>query len=158
MRDNAEEFRYRIRKNDGRLVTDSYKDDYAAKALSHICELAHSEGRKVYLSGSGADEILSDYSLIPNQSELFGVYPDELKPWANFTDSCMYSYLGKEECVGGSWAIETRYPFLDTEFVQSFLSLTPELKNRNYKAPLFEYLTREMFPFEPGKKIGWCPT
>lgn len=154
---NAEEFKYAIRYDD-RIGDGSYKDDYAAKALSHICMLAAREGRKVCLSGSGADEILSDYSLFPKQSEFKGRYPETLKPWSNFTGSCQYSYLGKEECVGGSWGIETRYPFLDTAFVQSFLSLTPELKNRNYKAPLYEYMTREGFPFEVGKKIGWSPS
>lgn len=156
LRDNAEDFNYRIRKDYG-LVQTSYKQDYAAKALSHICSLAHGEGRKVCLSGGGADEILSDYSLIPCQSEFKGKFPDELQEWSNFTGSCQYSYLGKEECTGGSWSIETRYPFLDAAFVQEFLSLAPELKNRNYKAPLFEYLTREQFPFEANRKIGWAP-
>ncbi len=156
LRDNAEEFFYRIRYDDC-MGTTSYKADYAAKALSHICSRAHNKGRKVCLSGGGADEILSDYSLIPRQSEFKGRFPDELAPWANFTGSCMYSYLAKEECVGGSWSIETRYPFLDTAFVQSFLSLAPELKNKNYKAPLYEYLTRERFPFEPSVKRGWSP-
>ncbi len=154
LRTRAEEFHYNIRYDDGPGTT-SYKVDYAAKALSHICMLAYKEGRKVCLSGGGADEILSDYSLIPRQSELKGTFPDDLSPWSNFTDSCQYSYLGKEECVGGSWSIETRYPFLDTAFVQEFLWLTPELKNRNYKAPLFEYMTHEQFPFDVGKKIGW---
>jgi asparagine synthetase B (glutamine-hydrolysing) len=117
--------------------------------------MANMEGRKVMLSGTGADEILCDYSLIPNQSEFKGRFPDELRPWANFTGSCMYSYLGKEECVAGSWAIETRYPFLATDFVQAFLSLEVSLKNRHYKAPLYEYLTREGFPFNPNTKIGF---
>lgn len=156
LHDNAEEFFYRIRKDWG-LVQTSYKKDYAAKALSYICSLAHAEGRKVCLSGGGADEILSDYSLIPCQSEFKGRFPDHLVQWTNFTDSCQYSYLGKEEIVGGSWNVETRYPFLDTAFVQSFLSLSAELKNRNYKAPLHEYLMRERFPFQPGVKIGWAP-
>jgi hypothetical protein len=40
--------------------------------------------------------------------------------------------------------------------VQAFLSLAPELKNRNYKAPLFEYLWRECYPFERNVKIGWA--
>jgi asparagine synthase (glutamine-hydrolysing) len=156
LRENAEEFNYRIRYDD-RLDTSSYKADYAAKALSHICELAAAEGRKVLLSGGGADEILADYALIQRQSEFKGRFPNDLVQWSNFTGSCQYSYLGKEECVGGSHGIETRYPFLDTAFVQSFLSLAPELKNRHYKAPLYEYLTREGFPFEPNVKRGWSP-
>lgn len=156
LREHAEPFRYRIRYDDGPGDGD-YRDDFAAKALSHICSLAHAEGRKVCLSGGGADEILADYSLIPRQSEFKGHFPDELREWSNFTGSCQYSYLGKEECVGGSWGIETRYPFLDTAFVQSFLSLAAPLKNRHYKAPIYEYLRREGFPFERDRKIGFAP-
>jgi asparagine synthetase B (glutamine-hydrolysing) len=170
---NAEEFLYAIRYDNvvhvaaragvkggasgSVIATPSYKDDYAAKALSHICMLANADGRKVCLSGGGADEILSDYSLIPRQSQFKGKFPQHLYQWANFTESCQYSYLGKEECVGGSWNIETRYPFLDTAFVQSFLSLACDLKNRHYKAPLHEYMTREGFPFERDVKRGWSP-
>jgi asparagine synthase (glutamine-hydrolysing) len=156
LRDNAEEFIYRIRYDSG-IAETSYKDDWASLAQSYICSLARAEGRKVYLSGTGADEILSDYSLIPRQSEFKGSFPTELQQWTNFTDSCMYSYIGKEECVGGSWGIETRYPYLDTEFVQAFLSLTASLKNRRYKAPLDEYMTRNNFPFQRGRKIGFSP-
>lgn len=155
LRDNAEEFFYDIHYDHG-ISTDSYKGDYAARALSHICSLASAEGRKVYLSGTGADEILSDYSLIPMQSQFKGRFPDPLRQWRNFVGSCMYSYLGKEEAVGGSWSIETRYPFLDTAFVQSFLSLSVYLKNRCYKAPLCEYLSRHGFPFDVDRKIGFA--
>lgn len=149
----AEDFNYKIQYDD-RLCEDSYKKDYAAKALSHICRRANSEGRKIYLSGAGADEIVSDYSLISNQSEFKGRFPDELKEWKNFYDSCMYSYLGKEECVGGSWNVETRYPFLDKDFVQEFLWLKPKLKNAKYKSVITEYLERAKFPFH-NRKIGF---
>lgn len=151
---DAEEFHYAIRYDSG-ISRASYKSDYAAKALSYICSLAAAERRRVYLSGTGADEILSDYALIPQQSTLKGHFPNILTPWPNFVGSCQYSYLGKEECVAGSWGIETRYPFLDTAFVQAFLSLTPALKNRHYKAPLFAYLTTHHYPFEVDRKIGF---
>lgn len=154
LRKNAEDFKYHIEYKSG-LSEASYKDDYAAKALSEICKRASKEGRKVYLSGSGADEITSDYGKMPNQSEFCGTFPDTLKEWKNFTGSCMYSYLGKEECVGGSWNIETRYPFLDKDFVQEFLSLSAELKNRNYKSVLYEQMKRTGFPFKNGSKIGF---
>lgn len=156
LRDNAEEFHYRIRYDDG-IATTSYKKDWASLALSHICSLASAAGYKVCLSGGGADEILSDYALIPRQSEFKGRFPDVLSEWSNFTGSCQYSYLGKEECVGGSWGIETRYPFLDAAFVQSFLSLAAPLKNAHYKAPLREYFLRHGFPFEQDRKIGFLP-
>jgi hypothetical protein len=38
-----------------------------------------------------------------------------------------------------------------------FLWLSPELKNRNYKAPLREHMTRCGNPFDEGVKTGFCP-
>ena len=129
--------------------------DSASWGLSKICRKAKSEGRNVYMSGQGADEIISDYSLYPNQSTFKGKFPDRLFVWDNFYEGCQYSYLGKEEYVAGSHAVETRYPFLDKDLVQEFLWLKPELKNKEYKAPIAEYLRREGYPFDEGKKIGF---
>jgi len=63
--------------------------------------------------------------------------------------------LNKEEYVAGSYGIETRYPFLDTQLVQEFLWLSSDLKNRQYKAPLTEYLERNSYPFQKGNKTGF---
>lgn len=133
---------------------EALQKDRASLALSKICRLAHTEGRKVYLSGQGADEILSDYSLYPNQSTFKGVFPSDLTIWENFYEGCQYSYLGKEEYVAGSHSIETRYPYLDKAVVQEFLWLKPELKNSKYKAPLAEYLTLRNYPFKENIKVG----
>src|SRR3989344_1524174 len=146
--DNIEDFRYKI------PTKKWLKQDSAALGLSKICRKAHAEGRKVYLSGQGADEIISDYALYPYQSTFKGNFPDHLTLWENFYEGAQYSYLGKEEYVAGSHSIETRYPFLDKEVVQEFLWLSPELKNKNYKAPIHEYLKRNNFPFRKGVKIG----
>ncbi len=143
---NVEDFKYKIAQD--------FKKDSAALALSKMCRQAHSEGRKVYLSGQGGDEIIADYALKPHLSTFKGVFPRKLFLWNNFYDDCQYSYLGKEEYVAGSHAIETRYPFLDVSVVQEFLWLTPDLKNRYYKAPLHEYFTRNTFPNVYGKKVG----
>lgn len=147
LKNNVEDFKYKI--------PQAFKRDSAAFGLSKICRLAHTEGRKVYLSGQGADEIIADYALKPHLSTFKGKFPDKLILWENFYDGCQYSYLGKEECVAGSHSIETRYPFLDKDVVQEFLWLTPELKNKHYKAPIHEYLTRNNFPNTYGKKIGF---
>lgn len=146
--DNVEDFKYKLKTKKG------LKQDSASLGLSKICRRAHNEGRKVYLSGQGGDEIISDYALFPYQSTFKGKFPQELKIWENFYDGCQYSYLGKEEYVAGSHSIESRYPFLDKEVVQEFLWLKPELKNKNYKAPIHEYLKRNSFPFAQGVKIG----
>ena len=145
---NVEDFKYKT-------AEESIKNDKASYGLSKICRFAHEDGRKVYLSGQGADEIISDYALFPKQSTFKGKFPQKLNVWENFYEGCQYSYLGKEEYVAGSHSIETRYPFLDKDVVQEFLWLKPELKNRNYKAPIYEYLKKNNFPFSQGKKIGF---
>lgn len=147
VKNNIEDFPYKI---SGKHI----KNDSASLGLSKICRDAHMEGRKVYLSGQGGDEIYADYALRPYLSTFQGKFPDKLYLWNNFYEGCMYSYLGKEEYVAGSHSIETRYPLLDREIVQEFLNLTPELKNKNYKAPIYEYLTRNRFPFSYGKMRG----
>lgn len=147
---NIEDFAY--------TIPQSIKTDSASLALSNICRLASLEGRKVYLSGQGGDEILADYALRPHVSAFKGKFPEKLSLWENFYGGLQYSYLGKEEYVAGSHNIETRYPFLDKFVVQEFLWLTPKLKNKNYKAPLFEYLKKNNFPTAFGQKIGFSVT
>ena len=53
--------------------------------------------------------------------------------------------------------METRYPFLDTELVQEFLWLTPDLKNKSYKSCIKEYLSYNNFPFDKNSKCGFDP-
>lgn len=133
------------------------KDDVASLGLATICRQAKREGRKVYLSGQGADEIIGDYRLYPAQSNFRGIFPKELTKWENFDAGIQRDYIHKEEYIGGSFAIETRYPYLDRDVVQEFLWLKPELKNRNYKAPIYEYLVRNNVPFDKEIKTGFRP-
>lgn len=149
IKNNVEYFKYKLTKK-------GVKNDSASLGLSKICRLAHLEGRKVYLSGQGGDEIYSDYSPFPQQSTFKGKFPEKIDVnlWENFYNGCQYSYLGKEEYVAGSHSIETRYPLLDKDVVQEFLWLSTELKNKNYKSPLHEYFVRNNFPFSIGAKIG----
>lgn len=136
---------------------DTVKDDVASLGLAAICYQARREGRKVYLSGQGADEIIGDYRLYPKQSDFKGIFPKNLKRWHNFDGGLQRDYIHKEEYVGGSFAIETRYPFLDRDVVQEFLWLSQGLKNRHYKAPIREYLIRHRVPFLDGVKTGFRP-
>ena len=140
------------------------KNDKAAVGLAYICNQAIQEERKIYLSGQGADEIFSDYGrygekiMGPNQSTFGGIFPEDLSsvyPWKNFFDGTMEMYIAKEEYVAGSFGIETRYPYLDQDVVQEFLSLTPELKNKSYKSVVYEYLKQNNFPLDKDKKIGF---
>lgn len=147
---------YRIKRN-GKIRRESILSDKASMGLAWMCDVAKKEGRTVYLSTQGADEIISDYALYPHQSSFKGTFPDKGEEWYNFKDGCNYSYIQKETRVPALFDVETRFPFLDIDLVQEFLWLTPELKNKNYKAPLYEYLTTNDIPFEKDKKTGFDP-
>jgi len=132
-------------------------DENSAFAMAYIMQAARADGRRIYLSGQGADEIISDYGPWAGQSDFKGTFPTDLKPWGNFYGNCQEAYLAKEEHVGGAFSVETRYPFLDSAVVQAFLDLTTEAKNRHYKAPIREYLLRHNYPFREGSKLGFGP-
>ena len=138
------------------------KIDKASIGLAAICSRANQDRYKIYLSGQGADEIISDYGhngkKIYGHSSFGGLFPESLKgfwPWHSFYNGTQIQYLNKEEYIAGAYGIETRYPFLDSKLVQEFLWLSSELKNKKYKAPLDEYLNRNQFPFQQGMKTGF---
>jgi len=142
----------------GQLLT----DDNGAIGMSHICARGKSEGQLIYLSGSGADEIFSDYGYNGikhfRHSTIGGLFPDDLEtvfPWKNFFDNTQRAYLMKEEYVSGSHGIEGRYPFLDKEVVQEFLWLKPEFKNQFYKSVLHNYMQQHEYPFDESQKVGF---
>jgi asparagine synthetase B (glutamine-hydrolysing) len=148
-------------------------DDNASVGMAKICNMASVTGRRIYLSGQGADEITSDYGFgghkIYHHSSFGGKYPDKLEDilgncdpadmnqqvWKSFYYGTQQDYLGKEETVSGKYGIEGRYPFLDCELVQEFLSLDVNLKNQIYKAPLHYFMRVTKYPFDVGNKIGF---
>ncbi len=150
----TEPYRYQVTWQ-GQWVSEDMFDDPAVYGLAWICSLAAAAGQRVTLSGQGADEIQADYSRWPWATELGGIFPPKLAKWRNFDGNRQRAYLTKEEYVAGTFGIETRYPFLDHRVVQEFLWLTPERKNRRYKAPVHELLERYDYPFEPGHKQGF---
>ena len=141
----------------------SFISDKSSLPLMHIGILARKENCKIFLSGTGCDEIIGDYYIKDHYntdpSTCFkGIFPINLKdifPWKNFYNGTMRKYLTKDEYIIGCLGLETRYPFLDKTFVQEFLWLKPELKNIQYKAPLAEYLQKYNFPFSKNEKRGF---
>jgi asparagine synthetase B (glutamine-hydrolysing) len=137
--------------------------DPGAIGIAYICSLAKKDGVKIYLSGQGSDEIIADYgrggTKLASHSTFGGVFPDDLAarfPWRDFYGGAQEDYIAKEEHVAGAYGIEGRYPFLDKYFVQEFLSLTPALKNKEYKHPLAAYLRAHDYPFAEGVKQGFA--
>jgi asparagine synthetase B (glutamine-hydrolysing) len=147
--------KYRI---SGQFVT----DDNGSIGVSHICSIAKKKNQLIYLSGSGADEIISDYGFNGikhfGHSTIGGKFPEKLEdifPWKNFFGNTQRAYLMKEEIVTSTYGMEGRYPFLDKQLVQEFLWLHYDLKNNNYKSVIHNYLKINNFPFEEGYKTGF---
>ena len=139
-------------------ITHDGFEDPGAVGLYHIldeCKKKHEI--KIVLSGQGADEIMSNiqtYGFRTRNPENFDLDLEKIFPWGNFYFGSQWSYLMKEECVAGSLGIETRYPFLDRDLVQEYLWLLPELKNREYKAPIASFLDDFSYPYHK-QKIGF---
>ena len=148
-------------------------DDLASLGLIKIYFNANVKDKiKIVLSGSGADEIMSDYCIngksISLQSGFNGLFPDNLInifpknvedydcTWKNFYHGVQELYISKEESLTGGFGLEGRFPFLDRNLVQEFLWLKPELKNLKYKAPLSNYMNKSNYPFKE-EKLGFNP-
>ena len=168
IKDCAEEFKYLKQKKTMIFVT----DDQASVGLSKICKLASKKKQRILLSGSGADEIYSDYGMygraLSRSSCFGGKWPDNLNDilsndpeddviWKSFYHFTQRDYLAKEEIISGLYGIEGRYPFLDKQVVQEFLWLTKDLKNNIYKSPLDYFMTKKNYPFDKEVKLGFEP-
>lgn len=154
--------RYPYEHMDGPSRRLSVHSDSGALGAYLIAQKLRELGISVNLSGAGGDEIYSDYGYdgrkIYYHSEFGGLFPEDLSrffPWRKFYGDTQRSYLFKEELVFGHFGIESRYPLLDRHLVQEFLSLTPELKNREYKAPLAAFFRKYNYPFESQVKRGF---
>lgn len=160
---NTDPFRYTIRSASSDYTEQiQLADDGGAAWLSYVCRQGRRNGRRIYLSGMGADEIFADYGFggrkLSAHSNFGGLFPEDLStifPWLSFYGSSMESYLAKEEYIAGSYGLEARYPFLDKAVVQEFLHLSASLKNSAYKSVLHHYLTTHNFPFELQVKRGF---
>lgn len=161
---NTEPFNYTIYSgtSDYNEYTTLLINDGGSNNFATICRAAKLQGCKICLSGTGADEIISDYGFqgrkIYSHSTFGGLFPRDLKsifPWPSFYGSTLESYIAKEEYVGGSFGIEMRYPFLDKDVVQEFLWLHQDLKNQEYKAPIDYYFYKNNFPYARHEKRGF---
>ena len=137
-------------------------DDRGSIWLSGVCNAAKQDGRKIYISGQGADEIFADYGHAgkpkTSHSNFGGLFPENLEdvfPWPSFYYSSQESYIAKEEYVSGAYGIEARYPFLDKQVVQEFLWLDHKLKNSQYKSVLANYYTIHQLPYSQNQKVGF---
>ena len=154
----CEKYAYELEARKGELAC----SDEGAVGVSVVLGRVRRRGGLIYLSGSGSDEIISDYARdgrkIYPHSCFGGRWPADLAPifpWCSFYGGSQRAFLMKEELVSGAHGIEGRYPFLDPKVVQEFLWLAPELKNAEYKKPVADFLRAHRVPTAWGRKIGF---
>jgi asparagine synthetase B (glutamine-hydrolysing) len=168
LRRHAELFRHRL--SDGTTISN---DDRGAIGLSTVLTYSHRQGGLVFLTGNGADEIISDYAkkgrkvfhhscfkgIFPSNLSITGFFPssaaDKKARYCAFYGSANKAYLMMVEMTGGAHGVEARYPFLDPKVVQEFLWLTAEVKNSEYKRPIADFLRSGNFPNAWGIKRGF---
>lgn len=136
-------------------------DDPGAIGLYNLIDTIKLDKPSVRLlaSGQGADEIMSNIQTYKFRNPNPILFPNNLSdifPWDNFYKSAQSSYLTKEECITGSFGVESRYVYLDTKLVQDFLNLTPKLKNSLYKSPIVNFLKKYEYPINY-TKYGFNP-
>ena len=154
----CEKYAYEMEARKGELAC----SDEGAVGVSVVLGRVRRRGGLIYLSGSGSDEIISDYARdgrkVYPHSCFGGRWPADLAPifpWCSFYGGSQRAFLMKEELVSGAHGIEGRYPFLDPKVVQEFLWLKPELKNAEYKKPVADFLRAHRVPTAWGRKIGF---
>jgi asparagine synthetase B (glutamine-hydrolysing) len=165
---NSEDFTLSFNPNNNNNI--KLIDDDASIGMGVICKKASTLNHRIYLSGQGADEIISDYSIkgqkVYSNSNFSGIFPKDLNlifpknpkdkscKWFSFYNYTQSSFLAKEEIISGLYGIEGRYPFLDKDVVQEYLNLIVELKNNDYKAPIKYLFDKLNYPYEE-EKIGF---
>ena len=143
------------------LNIDGFEDN-GAQGLCFLLNQVKSRNNsvKIIASGQGGDEIYSrdpSYTFGNPNPKLFSEDLNDIFPWENFYEGAQVSYISKEESIGGSFGMETRYPFLDKSVVQEFLNLIPNLKNKYPKSPIYNFLRTYHYPFCHAKKFGFNP-
>ena len=134
-----------------------YRNNPGFISTGRIIEIAKKRGHKIIMCSLGADEIISDYfNQFTNsrKSCLKGNWLKATKPWKNFYGGWLETFIYGNECLGGTYGIETRYPFLDHKLIQVFLSLPHDLKGKTYKAPITKIFQKYSFPYHE-YKIGF---
>ena len=138
-------------------------EDGGLLALSRIADFSKKLGYNVFISGSGGDELMTDYGFSGKKfyfhSEFGGYFPDKLLdifPWKKFFYDTLRSYLEKEEFVLGIYGMEGRYPYLNWTLNEIAINESGSLRNNNYKNLQTLFFQKYNYPYT-SEKVGFSP-
>lgn len=131
-----------------------------AQVAWHTAAHASKLGYRYVLTGTGADEVYSDYGWqgkkYASYSLFGGCYPHDLSkiwPWMLRPTTPMHSSILIDDHIYGMHGMDTRCPFLDVNLIQAWLNVVPELKNKEYKHWQQQYLRIKNFSYTKEKKV-----
>lgn len=100
---------------------------------------------KVLLCGDGADECQAGYMYFHNAPSAHDAHNEAIRL---LSDIHLYDGLRADRCIS-RWGLEARFPMLDWEFVDFYLSTDPSLRVPGRSSPsgdrMEKWLTRESF-------------
>lgn len=156
------------------VINDSYKlniESFSYKFLkqnylnehptSYICsKMIHpSVNKKIMLTGQGADEIIDNYIfkdfIRRNKSLKMSTWPTELAdffPYDNFYENKQRTFIDIQQYICHAYGLEARNPFLDKKLTQEWLSLSSDLKNKESKGPIKNFLRKRQISIS--KKVA----
>ena len=116
---------------------------------------------KVILTGTGGDELYSDYGFnghrLFNFSVFGGYFPEDFSIISpHYTNKIYPLWLNMPavEYVYAFHGIDTRHPLLDKKLFQKWMNTSTHEKNANYKNWLCEYFKQLNYPYDPDYKVG----
>jgi len=137
------------------------KTDIICELALETANIAHTNNCRINLTGTGADELYSDYGYngikIFNHRSLFGgLFPQQLGiifPWHNSQSYALYNDMRALDYCNGLYGIDSRHPFLDKKLFQTWLNSNNKIKNYSYKHWIEQYMIQCNYPFAT-EKIG----
>jgi asparagine synthetase B (glutamine-hydrolysing) len=120
---------------------------YITTKLSHkyslaiLCKYISTLNKKILFTGTGPDGIIDNY-LLKNARKSFIINNDTFEnfPYEHFYGGKQRAFIDRQEYTSLAHSIETRNPFLDKNLTQEWFYLRNDLKNKEHKSPLANFL------------------
>ena len=118
------------------------------------------KGKRYMFYGRGADELYSDDAYPGNYhsnwSSFGGFFPRDLSliipRIGDLEHRVSWKINWRYDKIAGFFGINSRFPFYDRDLYQAFLNTTQDLKNREYKSWMSEYMRQHDYPHNDMKK------